>query len=187
MSYRIGVGLLIDAPFYDKIRSLELQIAEATKSSTGLGQPPHVTVKRTFEVDSIADINKCTEIMGMIAEKHNPIPLSFQGIANFNKKVLYMQVAPSSLLRRIHKDLLTILESSFSNARSALEADKMVFHTTLAMQLSSEQFNIARQITDALPTNATNFTSTAQRIGLFLGIDNNTHWVVLSDQKLESR
>ena len=187
MSYRIGIGLLIDAPFYNNIRSLELEIAGATKNSAGLRQPPHVTVKRTFEVDSIADITKCAEIMGMVAKKYNSIPLSFQGIANFHKKVMYMQVAPSSPLRRMHKDLLTALELKFSNARSTLEADEMVFHTTLAMELSSEQFGIARQIADALPTDATNFTATAQRIGLFLGIDDNTHWIVLSDQKLGLR
>lgn len=187
MSYRIGIGLLIDAPFYDKIRPLELEIAEATKNYAGLRQPPHVTVKRTFEVDSIADITKCAEIMGTVAEKYNPIPLSFHGVANFNEKVIYMQVAPSSPLRHMHKDLLTALESKFSNARSTLEADEMVFHTTLTMQLSLEQFNIARQIADTLPTDATNFTATAQRIGLFLGIDDNTHWIVLSEQKLGLR
>jgi hypothetical protein len=46
MSYRIGIGLLIDAPFYDKIRSLELEIAEATKNYAGLRQPPHEKVKK---------------------------------------------------------------------------------------------------------------------------------------------
>ena len=187
MKYTIGIGALINGKWANRIRELELQVGDMVNNYTGLGQPPHVTIKRSFDVDGIKGIRKCEEIMSALAKDcAGTFNITFDGIGHFGESVLFLQVVPNDTLLSMHKKLLTSLEPIFPGSTGKIEDGNMVFHSTLAMGLELGQFNKAQHLLNQYPREDLSFIIPIQKLGLFLGIDDNTHWVVISEVEVSS-
>ncbi len=186
MKYTIGIGALFDESTYNSVRDIELILSNRTNNFAGLGQPPHVTVKRPFDVETIDDIGKCLSIMNDLAARTNAFDLKLSGIGNFSDAVLYLQPSHDQNLIDIHNELITKIESAFPGSKTNREGESMVFHSTLAMDLITQQFETAKQYLDSLAPEQLEFTTHVRKVGLFLGIDNNTHWVVIAEKILQN-
>lgn len=186
MKYTIGIGVLFDESTYNSIRAIELRLSKETKNFAGLGQPPHITVKRPFDVESVEDIQKCLSIMNDLATNSRTFGLKLSGVGNFSDRVLYLQPMHNEKLVAIHNDLVGEIESIFPGSKSILEGENITFHSTLAMDLTKKQFLAAKEYIAGLTTEQLNFTARVQSIGLFLGIDDNTHWVVIAELALQT-
>ncbi len=184
MAYTIGIGVIIENPDYNRIRDIELNLANATGSFSGLGQPPHVTVKRPFVVDGLDDIQKAAKIMDKLAASTKAFKINLEGHKNFSDKVLYLEVVKNDHLNKIHEQLLAALEPLFPGSTGVFEGQKMIFHSTLAMDLSGKQFTVAEEALKHYDRKQLAFSVPIKKIGLFLGIDQETHWVIIKEASL---
>lgn len=186
MKYTIGIGVLFDENSYNAIRDIELELSERTNNFSGLGQPPHVTVKRPFAVEGIEDIKKCESIMQDVATRAKSFQLELSGIGSFSNTVLFLRPEQNKNLEDIHDNLINEIESVFPSSKTVHEGDNMIFHSTLAMDLSPQEFHIAKNYMDSIPHEKLSFMVRVQKIGLFLGVDNNTHWITLSERSFQN-
>ena len=182
--YTIGIGALIQGSAFNRIRQIELDVAQEINNSQGLAQPPHVTVKRPFEVADVAAIKKTGELIHAIALHAGSFELTLNGIGYFADKVWYVGVQPNDALQRLHKSCLDALTPLFPDCKSVFEGEKMVFHSTLAMDITPEQFMQAGEYLQSQPQESYNITTRVTQLGLFLGMASNTHWVVIDQVEL---
>ena len=122
MKYTIGIGVLFDESTHNLIRDIELRLAKETKNFAGLGQPPHVTVKRPFDVDKIKDSSQ--------AAKSKFSPWNSGYYDEMAKKTVLRRLwklLPSSIeFRDIHTDEKILTPDNFKNGEADLntiEAD----------------------------------------------------------------
>jgi 2'-5' RNA ligase len=180
MNYTIGIGALLDTDAFNTVRSLELAVASATNNFAGLGQPPHITIKRPFEVVSVDDIDKVLAQVEEVVEKTPAFTVQYSGLGNFGHTTLFLAVETSPELQKLHRELLSRLKESFTDAESPHEGQQMVFHTSIATNLQEDQFESARKKIYGDVAVACHI----RKLGLFLGIDNNTHWAVIAEKEL---
>lgn len=182
--YKIGIGALIEGEAHNTIRALELKLADKTSNFSGLGQPPHITVKAPFDVISLADIKTYQALLEGIAQNHTSLDLELCGAGNFNQSVLYLQVAYSESLRQLHEDLLVATLRHFPEAKGKFEDKEAVFHATLAMGLRPTQFAIARETLETLPQASSSISANIRKLGLFLKVSDSNQWIVLAEKML---
>jgi 2'-5' RNA ligase len=180
MSYTIGIGALLDTETFNLVRSLELDAALATRNYAGLGQPPHVTIKRPFQVATLDDVNKLCKLLSDTAQQTSAFNLSYSGLNNFGDSTLFLAVRPSKELQKLHESLLSTLKTMFKSAESLHEGKEMVFHTSVAVNLEKGQLQTAKEKL----RNDVAVSCTVRKLGLFLGLDNNTHWSIISEAEL---
>lgn len=180
MSYTVGIGALVDGETFNKVRSLELTIAAATGSYTGLGQPPHITVKRPFQIGSVDDIAKLQSLVADIARTTPAFTVVYGGLDNFDDTALFLAVAPSRNLEILHETLLSKLQTTFGSVEAPHEGTEMVYHTSVALGLQGGQAQqLVAKLDNSLPTSCI-----IHKLGIFLGLDDNTHWSIISEIKL---
>lgn len=54
------------------------------------------------------------------------------------------------------------------------------------MDLTAQQFQGAKQYLDNLAPEQLKFTAQIKKVGLFLGVDNNTHWIIIAEETLQN-
>lgn len=178
MAYTIGIGVLIDGEQFNKLRAIELRLADKTGNTEGLGQPPHVTVKRPFSVETVSAISQVAVIMKEVSANFHPFVLKLKTHANFDREVLYAQVEENHTLTKLHRDLLEAL-SPLLPKENPLEGPDMIFHSTLAMGLSDKEYGQAEaELQKIVPEP---LVCPIEKVGLFLGLDNDEHWVVIDE------
>ena len=185
MSYLIGVGLLFEDERFNQLRELELFLAEHIGNDYALRQPPHVTVKRPIKVANSLEIEKVIKIVSDLASETGVIPIHVVGISNFSKKVLYIQIAKNEQLASIHRKLVDLFSINFENSVGELEQDKMVFHSTLATNLTNNEFALSSQLLDERNGADLQFSTVAKRIGVFLSMDDGINWIVYAQINLK--
>ncbi len=181
MPYTIGIGALIEGEANNNIRKIELGLADKIGNSKGLGQPPHISVKRSFTVPDLATIAQVEALMHEIAKKSRPFDVGLEGVGSFADKVLYLKVLANDSLQTMHQDYLNAFRPVLPESIGKLEGDKMVFHSTLAMGLTPEEFKEGKDYLDIAPEETYTFTTSINKVGLFLGVDDNSHWVVINE------
>lgn len=184
MTYTIGIGALIQDDAFNHIRAIELDTAKVTSNYQGLAQPPHVTVKRPFTVEDVASIKKAGQLMHTIASQVNSFELTLNGISNFADKVWYLKVKQNDTLNNLHERCLDALTPLFSGCKGVFEGDKMVFHSTVTMDITPEQFKLAGEYLKSQSGGRYSVTTSITKLGLFLGMNNNTHWVIIDQADL---
>lgn len=178
MSLKVGIGALIDGDVYNDIRLLELRIAGATGNWAGLGQPPHITIKRPFELGGVDDLQKVAEIFDEVLAGMQSFPVFYTGIGDFDKKILFLRVDKNEQLDHLYQ----LLRSVFPAASQQENVKEMIFHTTLALSLDSEQFTRARKAANNLAPALLEEVSIS-KIGLFFSTDG-SHWTTVREVKL---
>lgn len=185
MSYLIGVGLLLENERFNQVRKLELFLSEQIGNEHALRQPPHITVKRPFMVANSREVEKVIKIVSDLALKTEVIPIQFTGISNFSQKVIYIQVAKNDQLASVHRQLIDLFSLEFEHSVGELEQDKMVFHSTLATNLTNDEFVLGSRLLNEWKGSDLRFNTIVNRIGVFLSMDNGINWIIYAQIELE--
>lgn len=187
MAYKVGIGVLIGNETCNEIRHVELQLAEATGNWSGLNQPPHITVKRPFEVANLDELQQIVEVFDRTLSSIEPFSITYRGITDFNRQVLLLEVGVSKALVQLHQALLDALEQVVATAKQPFEGGLgMIFHTSLALSLKEDEFIRARKLADALVNAQFDQETPITRVGLFFSNDA-THWAVVREKELYKR
>ena len=180
MSYAVGIGALLDTETFNLVRSLELTSASATHNYAGLGQPPHITIKRPFQVNAMEDVERLLSLLHDVAQQTTAFDVRYSGFGNFGDTTLFLAVQPSAGLQKLHEKLLATLQATFGSIESLHEGPEMVFHTSVAVNLQKGQLQLAKErLNEDIVVSCS-----IRKLGLFLGLDDNTHWSIISEEKL---
>lgn len=181
MTITVGVGALIEQEQFNILRNIELSLAVKTGNWYGLGQPPHIAIKRPFQMEK-ARLEYVQSAVRQVAQGFGRFSVRLSGCANFDKKVLYIQVGDNAMLFDLHDQLLTTLASLYKKSNQSKGPD-MIFHSTLAMNLSPEEYEIASsEMKKLMPSHP--IVCDIKKIGVFLSVDNSRHWVVIGEYPL---
>lgn len=183
MSFTVGIGALIDEKTFNKVRSLELTAAINTGNYEGLSQPPHITVKRPFQVKSIADITKLKNLVADIAQDTPAFDIAYDRLGSFNDATLFLAVTPSRQLNTLHETLCSKLREVFESTEALYEGEEMKYHTSIALGLQGHQL---QQLLIALDDISLPSTSTIGGLGIFLRLDTDKQWISLFELRLGS-
>jgi 2'-5' RNA ligase len=185
INIKIGIGLILNADALNTIRELELKVASATNNWRGLQQPPHITLKRPFQVVSPSTITKLVELVNHQAALTPRLVITYNGINHFGEDVLYAQIKKDDQLRVLYSDITKAVEAIVPNAIGHGTSEKeMVFHTTIALGLSSAEYKIAHKCVQAISPSKSQFTTVVDSMGLFLSNDG-IHWDIVHQSNLK--
>lgn len=185
MTYKVGVGILLDNPHFNSIRAIEMQIYDSVSNSDGLNQPPHVTIKRPFELKNIKELGLYADKVCEIVEKTASFDIKLQDISNFSHKTIYLNASTKNKeLTILHNRLISAAEALSKQPSDSFEGSNMLFHTTLAMNLNELQYSSLEELIYTLQK--FEITIKAEKVGLFMAIDNDKHWVVLKEFALDT-
>ncbi len=177
MSFTIGIGVLFEDNANNRLRKLELLIAEKTGNWRGLSQPPHVTIKIPFEVTDMNDVQTVKAAMIDLAQQTDRFLLELDGFGNFEDKVIYGSVKNPQTLLTLSNHLID--ELTEPGETQDYERSRMIFHSTLAMNLSATQYSAASK---SISNEKLTIQTQALGLGLFLGIDDLQHWAVIHQE-----
>lgn len=182
MSYALGIGALIEGPEFNTVRDIQLQLAAKTNSLNGLCQPPHVTVKRPFEVSSKEEVEAVIEIMDKVATACSSFEVRLKDFDSFGSHFIYANAEDGEALMNLHHDLMSALYL-LKVAPDPFEGESMAFHTTLAMGLSKKEFKTAEsELENLMPDKPIHCK--IKKLGLLLGLDDASYWSVIKESPL---
>ncbi len=177
MKYTVGIGILIeDSNIFNQCRDIELRISEATNTTFGLRQPPHITIKRPFEISDYTKLQDILESVGGWARRQTSFSIEWKGFGNFGDAARFIAVQPSERLKALHLDLLEHLAQTHGIEADILEGGQAVFHTSVAVSLDKKMSAIADTVLEKEPT--PNFKQTARSVGVFMNVPDQG-WVII--------
>lgn len=177
---KIGIGLLIEDDAYNKLRDLELIVSSETGNELGLFQPPHITIKRPFEADQDTFVNAkriLREFCGSVQEFEIDLGI----YRTFGNEVIYAFTDVSKIIS-IQKSLLEKFEK-INVMPDEFDADKYIAHSTIALDLSPNEFEIAES--KLLNYKGKTITTLISKVGLFLNVDER-HWIVVATERFKT-
>jgi 2'-5' RNA ligase len=178
MAYTIGIGVMLDEHTYNTLREYELLLFESNGNTSGLSQPPHITVKVPFEVPAMKDIEATARYMTEIAAKTKKFSLKIKGFGHFGDKVVFAKVIENTVLKKLSDTFITKLSPL---DKQATERERMIHHSTMAMNLSPKQYNVCQ---DILANKTLEIEVEVTSLGLFLGINDLSQWIVIKQASL---
>jgi 2'-5' RNA ligase len=176
----IGFGVILPGSAFNTVRDLEVKLMTGCKSEAGLSQDPHVTIKRPFAIEK-KSLPVFLGYLKNLSNKVKPFEISLQGIGFFGTSTIFLTVRPSKKLRDLHQMIASDLHT-LGIKDDKYDGANMVFHTTLAMNLSESQYKKAMKIISTIPE--IKLTFVFDEIGIFLNIEEYDSWVVLVKQKI---
>jgi 2'-5' RNA ligase len=185
MQYKLGVAILLDDETSNRMRLLELEVASATSNTCGLKQPPHITVKRPFEVSTYAEAAAFSEEVRSVAQVTSAFSLVISGSGNFGEKVVYLPVVAEDNDAQLQALTKGLLEVTFRYDASIDEYEAVgqpAFHATIAMGLNGQQ---QVQALDIVRKAAFNATTVANRLAVLISVDDGQNWSVFQTFTLE--
>lgn len=175
MKYQIGFALLLPDSVNNLIRDIELTVSDLTDNQLGLSQPPHITVKRPFQVSSRELLVHLDKMLRDFSDFYSSPSLKYGMTHDFGKTSLVLLLNDPNPVKMLHVQLLEIC-SKFSVMPDKFEGDNFIPHTTVAMGLNSTNIHQANEILAQSKLQGTEFTPTHLAILFFT--DN--HWVTYS-------
>ncbi len=179
MSYSIGVAALLEGKAFNIVRSLEVAINEKLPKASSLNQPPHVTIKRPFVVNTRQDIEHVSRLINLVVSDEKSFNIEYNGVDSFSDKALIMPLKkPLTELKSLHRRLVGEL-SRFYDCRVNFEGDAMIYHTSLATNLKGRDIETAKAAIAemTIPEGAVSI----DKIGLFLNTNNGSEWVIIEE------
>lgn len=160
---QIGIAILPPEDYSLFVRKQEIYLAKKYDTIQGLLQPPHVTVKWPFSVDSIWQFD---DYCKSLANDITPFEVRIEGYGFFEPKVIFLKVLPSDELVKLHLRILSDLRGKFGIEKNKFEGATQQFHTTLAYSdISEANFHKAKQELENVERPEWSFTFDS--IGLF--------------------
>lgn len=176
---KIGVGLLLEDDAHNELRDLELIISGKTGNELGLFQPPHITIKRPFDADRDTFMNAKT-ILKKFSDSVEAFEISLGIYRSFGEEVVYAYTEDSKIIAA-QKALLEMFEK-INVEPDEFDVSKYIAHSTIALDLSSDEFEIAKS--ELQNYEGKTITTLITRVGLFLNVDQR-HWIVVATEKLK--
>jgi|YelNatPaOPRAMG01_1025707.scaffolds.fasta_scaffold09679_5 2'-5' RNA ligase len=142
---KIGIALLVPEDYALFVRKQEIYLAKKYNTIRGLLQPPHITVKWPFSVESIKPFEEYCE---SLAKEIIPFKIYIEGYGFFEKpRVIFLKVKSSDKLNKLHLKILHDLKEKFGVKKNKFEGTPhLQFHTTLAYEdIDEENFNKAKE------------------------------------------
>ncbi len=177
---KIGIGLLIDDDAHNELRDLELVVSSKTGNELGLFQPPHITIKRPFEADQNTFVD-AKKILKEFCSSVEEFEINLGIYRTFGNEVIYAFTEDSKIIPA-KKTLLEKFEK-IDVMPDEFDADKYIAHSTIALGLSSSDFELAES--ELQNYKSKNITTLISRVGLFLNVDEK-HWIVVATEKFKS-
>ena len=184
MTYQIGIGALIEDESFNEIRALELEIYENTNDFKGLIQPPHITIKRPFVVNNLEELKEVIRIIQQISKTTYQFNIELGSVENFSQTVLYLSLVNIKEIFNLHLKLVELLREKFPSSINEFDGDGVIFHTTVAMDIKAEIFDIEKKLILPKAKTILNKPVKINKLGLFLALDNETQWVVVFETPL---
>lgn len=182
MSYTLGIGALIEGPAFNTVRDIELKLALKTENFRGFSQPPHITIKRPFEVLNEEGLHTVMNIMDKVTANGAAFDVTLGDYGNFDSHALYAVAKDGQTIMELHQKLMSAL-ALLKIPPDPFEGDSLVFHTPFAKDLTKEEFAVAESELKALmEEHHLKFKIT--QLGLFMGLDEGTHWPVIKKYRL---
>lgn len=182
-SCSVGIGILLEGDVFNHARFVELELARVTGSNHGLVQPPHVTVKAPFSVPNLGAVQDVVTLMNSVAQKTKPFLMELDGFGNFAQSVIYLRVTPTPELVNMHDSYLRIIGEQFPHSRGSFEGAQAVFHSSVALGLTSEQCSMAEAHLQNSGLFKYRRTMLVRTVGLFLNLNN--QWIVVHESELQ--
>lgn len=177
---KIGVGLLIDDDAHNELRDLELIVSSNTGNELGLFQPPHITIKRPFEADQNTFVN-AKKILKEFCSSIEAFEINLGIYRTFGNEVVYAYTEDSKIVAA-QKTLLEMFEK-ISVMPDEFDVDKYIAHSTIALDLSLSEFEIAKS--ELQNYKSKTITTLVSRVGLFLNVDER-HWIVVATERCKT-
>jgi 2'-5' RNA ligase len=175
MSYKIGIGILLPPRVSNLTREVELDVAAQINNFKGLTQPPHITVKRPFELASKSELDSFISTLEEI--DHSSLsPMAYTSVDSFPDGSLYLAVDRNDSLRLLHEKLLEHC-TAFNIQPDQFEGNAVIFHTTLAMGIPEEDIRHLQPTLQRIASRIGSFSS--QYMGIFMYLPENDTWVVI--------
>ena len=182
---KVGIAALFEDLVFNDLRDIELKLANLTGNWRALQQPPHTTLKRPFEIESLEEFALLKIKLDKLFQTVKEFEVSFGSVSAFGTGTIYQSICTHSDLRTLHQNIVSVLDELGIEYNLDFEADQFVHHTTLATSLAEVEFDSAYKYmcdNDILD----NTSTTISKIGLFLNIDNNQHWVVVHEYSIST-
>ncbi len=92
--------------------------------------PPHLTLKRWFELDA-ANMESLCDVLDSFAASHTQSEYKLGGLGHFDENVIYMDVKPSPEMSDATRDLMEALHSVDGMTFDEFDGIEDDFHATL--------------------------------------------------------
>jgi len=179
---RIGFGILLPPEPFNYARRVERRLCESLGISRGLRQPPHITVKPPFAVESIEPF---TSYLDNLAVSMPSIRVTLDGYDAFAPHVLFLSVQPNVELLNLHLRILRDLSECFGISPGPGEGEQVRFHSTIALgDMTEETFTeVETMVRQDHPT----FSFDVSRLGVFVQAGEDGSWIVCHEAEVSAR
>lgn len=176
---KIGIVVLLGGEILNRVRNIEFDAAQISNNWRAFYQPPHITIKRPFMVSSSEQLEAILDKLSDSCRDMEPFDVTFGPVDKFGDKTIFQSVLESSKLKRIHLNMLALLDSLNINYATDFEGEHFRPHTTIATMLSQDQFHsVFNYLSNNDQLDGTSVT--VSKLALMLNIDEE-HWVVLQE------
>lgn len=176
---KVGIGLLLPDATFNTVRKLEIEAAYISSNWQCLQQPPHITVKRPFNVKDNTILQSVIDELKNIMAVTEPFEVVYEGKGSFGNKVIHLQVSHNLVLQKLHRDLVeAMLKVDPESKQPAEMTHEMIFHTTLALNLTPAEFKLVNKHLDALPPSVLPKSVLIENAGIFMSNDGR-HWNIV--------
>ena len=170
---QIGFGILLEKEHFNYARRLELELRQWFGSNEGLKQPPHITFKAPFTVNSMEPF---ANYLDELAATTHPFDVTVEGFGAFPPHVLYLDVEPNQELFALHTRVLEELDSAYQVPPGRFEGQQVKFHSTVAIGDPTE--NAFASAKAWLGENSPRFSFTIKTFGLFYHLEPDGGWII---------
>lgn len=171
---------MVDGEAHNQLRDLELIISKETDNALGMYQPPHITIKRPFESD-MKTFENTKKLLKEFSSSINEFEIDLGIYKTFSNQVIYAY-PDSSNIAMIKNKLLEMLKK-IDVEGDELDTDNFIAHSTIALNLSPKEFEIAKSILESYKDKV--ISTKISQVGLFLNVDEK-HWIVVAIEKFKA-
>lgn len=175
---KVGYGFILEDQLFNVVRLYELDIFQSLGVHQGLRQPPHITIKRPFTIDS-ENIPSHKKLLHEFATHTRKLNVSYGPVKWFGNDTAYIAIN-SDAVHGAHNSLLKMLEKQ-GIEKGDFEGADFTAHTTLALEFGSRGLDEVRKSIDS--QTLLQGTAIIDTVGLFLNIDD-SHWIIVATEKL---
>ncbi len=157
--YKIGLAFLLPDSLDNIIRQIEIDIMDHLGYNDGLIQPPHITIKRPFVIESLQVLANFVKQINKVALSIKNQSLILEKIGFFPGGTLYLEVSESESFTLLHYEILKICKI-FTTELDPFEGNNFKPHISVAMNISGDQINTAKKIIDNIFVSSIRFSPT---------------------------
>src|SRR5437016_3266677 len=144
---QLGIAILLPDEVHNAVRRLQLAVIQACGANPALRQTPHVTLKQPFHARALDPVEAYfDELVGELVGIAPALEIRLHGLDVFEEdRVIFANVEADERLEALRLTVLRDLADRFRVKPRDVEDERYRFHSTLAYNLTAEQFGPARE------------------------------------------